>query len=78
MPLMLTVQLKYVPKNTIIVEQGESCKYLYWHYRGEPLLVLRRVLFIEALNRPLREQITIKEPHYAVEEIASAEAALPF
>ena len=68
-PLMLGIELKYVPKNTIIVEQGDRCKRVYWNFHGK-LSVLRRVAFIDALNRPLREQVLLKNPNADKEEPA--------
>jgi len=54
LPLVLGIEMKYVPKNTIIVEQGDRCKRVYWNFHGK-LSVLRKVGFIDALNKPLRE-----------------------
>ncbi len=69
--------MKHVPKNTIIVQQGDRCKRLYWTFHGK-LSVLRTLKFIDGLNRPLKDQVTITDPNQEKEELLAIEAKLPF
>ena len=74
--MVLALEMKYVPKNTIIVQQGDRCKRLYWAFHGK-FSVLRRIEFIESLNRPLKDQVKINDPNHEEEELQEIEQKLP-
>jgi hypothetical protein len=52
-------------------------KRLYWTFHGK-LSVLRTLEFIDGLNRPLKDQVTITDPNQEKEELLAIEAKLPF
>jgi len=54
LPLILMIEQKKSMGNTVIVEQGDLCRFVYWAFKGT-FQILRKIKFIEKLNRPLRE-----------------------
>ena len=54
LPLILMIEQKKSMQNTVIVEQEDTCKFVYWAFKGT-FQILRKIKFIDKLNRPLRE-----------------------
>jgi len=53
-------QIKKVMANTLVVEQDDPCKYIYFINYGQ-FTVLRNIQFIDTLTKPLRQQLKLKE-----------------